>query len=191
MWIVIFLAAIIILLMGVILFGGGGVARQRKLRGEISALREELERTKEANEALRRSLVGGIRAQRYEDLIELVKDLVRMRSAIAGSKVCQAVLAKKYNMEPGPQLLDKILVGYGLDPALKQGLADEILVGDAGKTIMRSLSAGNTLERAAEDAGVPLVVAKGEIRRLQILEYLDARLKPTERGREVLELFKL
>lgn len=190
MWIVVFLAAIIIILIGVILFGGG-VTKQRKLRGEINALKEELRRAKEANEAVRRSIGAGPRAQRYEDLVELAKDLDCARSAIAGSKICQMKLTKKYNMNLGPQLLDKILVRYELPPALKQGLADEILVGEVGKAIMRSLNAGNTLGRAAEDAGIPLVVAKGQVRRLQILGYLDGRLKPTARGQEALELFKL
>lgn len=187
------MAGIIILLMGMILFGGGGVTRQRRLRREISSLKEELGRAKEANNALRKSLGVGTkaRAERYEDLIELAKDLDCVRSAIAGSKICQKKLNKKYNVQPGPELLGKILTRYSIDPTLKQELADEILVGEVGKTIMRSLSAGDTLERAASNAGIPLVVARGQVTRLQILGYLDARLKPTKRGREALELFKL
>lgn len=193
MWIVAFLVAIIILLMGMILFGGGGVSRQRRLQREISALSEELRRTQEANEALRGSLGIGTeaRAGRYKDMLEFARDLDCLRSAIAGSKICERGLAKKYNANPGPELLERILARPGIDPILKQRLADEMLVGEVGKAIMRSLDAGGTLERAAADAGVPLVVAKGQITRLQILGYLDARLKPTERGREALELFKL
>ncbi len=193
MWIVALLVAIIIILMGVILFGGGGISRQRKLRGEISALKEELARVQDANEALRKSLGAGgeARAEHHESLFELARDLDSLRSAIAGSKICQNGLMQKYNTAPGPELLERILERPGLDPALKRGLADEILVGEVGRAIMKSLSAGATLERAAADAGVPLVVAKGQVTRLHILGYLDARMKLTDRGREVLEPFKL
>jgi hypothetical protein len=74
-----------------------------------------------------------------------------------------------------------------IDPAVKRRLADEILVGEAGRTIMKSLDRGASIDRAASAAGMPLIVAKGQIRRLQILGYLDSRLKPTELGRRALE----
>jgi hypothetical protein len=69
---------------------------------------------------------------------------------------------------------------------VKGRLTDEMLVGEIGRTIMKSLDSGDTIERAADNAGVPLVVAKGQITRLQILGYLDSRLKLTERGRYAL-----
>ena len=188
MWIVVFLVAVIIFLMGMILFGGGGVSRQRKLQREISVLREELRMLRDANEALRESLGVGAEARlrRYEDLFEFVRDLEGLRSAIAGSKACQKQLAEKYGLPPGPEILERILARPGIDPAVKGRLADELLVGGVGRAIMRSLNAGATIEQVAADAGVPLVVAKGQITRLQILGYMDSRLKPTERGREAL-----
>jgi hypothetical protein len=47
---------------------------------------------------------------------------------------------------------------------------------------MKGLNSGRTIEEAAADAGVPVAVAKGQIIRLQMLGYLDSRLKPTEKG---------
>lgn len=188
MWIVAFLVAIILILMGVILFGGGGVLRQRRLRAEMSSLREELRRVQDANEALRRSLGVGAeaRVERYKDMFELVRDLDSLRSAIAGSKICQTQLDKKYGLPPGPELLERILGRAGIDSGVRERLADELVVGEVGRVIMRSLSRGATIEQAAADAGVPLVVARGQITRLQILGYMNPQLKPTERGLEAM-----
>ncbi len=69
-----------------------------------------------------------------------------------------------------------------LDPAVKERIADEFLVGEVGRGLMRGLERGLTIERAAAEVGVPLAVAKGQIRRLQILGYMDGSLKPTELG---------
>jgi hypothetical protein len=51
---------------------------------------------------------------------------------------------------------------------------------------MKSLDAGTSIEKAADEAGMPLSVAKGQVTRLRTLEYLDSRLKPTARGRKAL-----
>ena len=189
MWLIVFLVAIIVVLMiWMIFFWGGGTYKQRRLQQEIGALREELQRTQEINDALRKSLGAGTgaRLKQYGDLAEFVRDLESLRCAIAGSKICQTMLSKKYNMDPGPELLKRILARPGVDSMVKGRLADEMLVGEIGRTIMKSLDSGATMERAADDASVPLVVAKGQITRLQILGYLDSRLKLTERGRYAL-----
>lgn len=188
-WIIPFLVGIIILLMvWILFFGGGGIAKQRKLRKEIDTLREELGRLHEANEALRATLGVGSEARfkRYGNLFEFVRDLESLRCAIAGSKICQATLSRKYNMNPGPELLKRILAQPGTDLVIKNRLADELLVGEVGRALMQSLDRGATIDKAAADAGVPLVVARGQITRLQILGYLDAHLKLTEQGRDAL-----
>ena len=188
-WLIVSLVAIVVVLVAwIIFFWGGGAYKQRRSQREIGALREELQRTQEINDALRKSLgVGtGARLKQHGDLAEFVRDLESLRCAIAGSKICQTMLSKKYNMDPGPGLLERILARPGVDFVVKGRLADEMLVGEIGRTIMNSLDSGNTMERAAANAGVPLVVAKGQITRLQILGYLDSRMKLTERGRYAL-----
>ncbi|RLG57094.1 MAG: hypothetical protein DRN83_02630 [Hadesarchaea archaeon] len=189
MWIVVFLVGIIILLMAWILFfGGAGVTHQRKLRKEITRLKDELSRLQEANEALRATLGAGSeeRLRRYGKLFEFIRDLESLRCAIAGSKICQASLSKKYDTIPGPDMLKRILAQPGVDPVIKNRLADELLVGEVGRALMLSLDKGFSIDKAAANAGVPLVVARGQITRLQILGYLDSHLKLTEQGREAL-----
>ena len=189
MWVEALLVAIILLLLGIILFSGGGIARRRELSGEVDSLRKEVQRLQDANEALRGSLGVGTkeRVRHFGDLFELVRDLESLRCAIAGSSACQRALTKKYGAAPGPKLLECILsTRPGIDPVAKRKLADELLVGEVGRGILRSLNAGALLEKAASDAGVPVVVARGQVTRLQILGYLDAHLKLTERGRGAL-----
>jgi hypothetical protein len=190
MWIVIFLVVIIIALLGWVFFsGGGGVSKQRKLSQEIDELRRETQRLRNANAALRGSLGIGAeaRARRLEGLFEIIRDLEGLRSAIAGSSICQKKLAEKYGVSPGPELLDRILAKFpAIDPTAKWKLANDVLVGEIGRTILRDMSSGASLEKAASTAGVPLVVAKKEVTRLQNLGYLDARLKPTKRGWEAI-----
>ncbi len=189
MWVLAFLVFIILLLLGIILFSGGSVTRRRELLKEISSLRKETQRLQDANEALRGSLVieAKKRGGRFGDLFELVRDLEGLRCAIAGSSACQRVLTQKYGVDPGPELLERILARRpGMDSIAKRKLADELLVGEIGRSILRSLNAGALLEKAASDAGVPMVVARRQVTRLQILGYLDAHLKLTDRGREAL-----
>lgn len=188
-WIEIFLAAVILLLVGWILYSGGG-RRQGKLQGEVTAQRDELRVLREANESLRSSL--GIseegKLRRYQEIFQFVLDLESLRGAIAGSTISQKVLASKYNVGTGPELFDKIMEARpGIDTAVKRRIADEILVGEAGRTIMKSLDSGASIDRAASNAGMPLIVAKGQIRRLQTLGYLDSRLRPTEAGRKAID----
>jgi hypothetical protein len=186
--IVLLLVLITAFLIWVVFIWGGGVYQQRRLKGEVAAIQQEVQRLREINEALRRSLGAGAgsRLRQYGDLAEFVRDLESLRCAIAGSRVCQEMLSRKYGMVPGPDLLSRIMVHPGVDSVVKSRLADELLVGEVGRVIMRCLDAGGTLEKAATEAGVPLTVAKGQVTRLQILGYVDSRLKLTERGRMAL-----
>lgn len=189
MWVESFLVIIILLLLGWVLFSGSGVFRRRNLLREINSLQDEVQMLREANEALRSSSGVGMkeRMKRFEDLFGLVRDLESLRCAIAGSKSCQNTLLQKYNVAPGPELLERIFAAWlAIEPTVKQRLANEMLVGEVGRKIMRSLDSGASIEKAASDAGVPVVIAKGQITRLQILGYLDSRLKSTERGLEAL-----
>lgn len=188
-WIEVFLIAVILVLFGWIIYGGGS-SRRGKLHQEIISLREELRVLREANESLRSSL--GIseegKLRRHQEIFQFIRDLESLRGAIAGSTISQKVLNSKYGGGTPKELLAKIMDARpGIDAAVKRRIADEMLVGEAGRTIMRSLDAGATIDRAASTAGMPLIVAKGQIRRLQSLEYIDSRLKPTESGRKALE----
>ena len=189
MWVTALLVVIILLLLGMILFSGGGITKRRELLKEISSLREEAQRLRDANEALHGSMVISAKERRghFGDLFELLRDLEGLRCAIAGSRVCQQVLSQKYGVDPGPELLKRILAKRPvMDPIVKQKFADELLVGEIGRSILRSLNEGALFEKAASDAGVPVVVARRQVTRLQTLGYLDAHLKLTDRGREAL-----
>ncbi|MEM3185021.1 MAG: hypothetical protein QXW92_05135, partial [Candidatus Hadarchaeales archaeon] len=113
--------------------------------------------------------------------------LETLRSAIAGAKICQRTILKKYKTRPGAEALEKILARSKLPEPVKQRLADEFLVGEAGREIIRLLDRGETIERISAEVGMPLIVTKSQITRLQILGYLDGRLKPTEKGRRALQ----
>lgn len=183
------LVIIILLLLGIILFSGGGVVRRRMLFRDISKLREERERLLKVNEALRSASGTGPeeRARRFGDLLELVRDLEGLRCTVEGPSDRQKGLTQKYGVSQGPELLKRILAARpDIAPAAKWKLAHELLVGDVGRTIMRSLSAGASLEKAASDCGVPVVVVRRQVTRLQALGYLDGRLMPTELGGEAL-----
>ncbi|MFQ6129902.1 MAG: hypothetical protein ACE5OT_03730 [Candidatus Hadarchaeaceae archaeon] len=189
MWVEALLVGIILILLGIILFSGDGIARRRVLSRQIDSLHKEIRRLQNANEALRSSMGVGseTRVKRFADLFELVRDLEALRCAIAGSSVCQRMLNKKYGTEPGPELLKRILAArVWMDSAVKSRLADELLVGEVGRNILRSLNSGAPIDRAASNAGVPVAVARGQVRRLQVLGYLDNRVALTDRGREAL-----
>ncbi len=186
---IIILGAIIIVLLAWIILSRTGFSRPRKLQQRIETQNQELMVLKEANESLRSSL--GISEdgalKREKEIYQFVRDLEGLRGAIAGSKISQKVLFDKYNSPPGPELFQNILNARpGIDPAVRRRLADEILVGEAGRSIMKSLDTGASIDRAANAAGMPLIVAKGQIRRLQTLGYLDSRLKPTDNGRKAM-----
>ncbi len=189
MWVTALLVVIILLLLGIILFSGGGIIRRRRLLREIGYLRSEMRRLQDANEALRGSVGVGTkeRTERFGNLFELVKDLEYLRCAIGGSSACQRVLSQKYDVKPGSELLERILAAQpGMDPIAKRKFADELLVGEVGRSILRSLEGGARLEKAASDAGVPVSVSRAHVTILQTLGYLDTHLKLTDRGREAL-----
>ena len=183
------LVLVIFILLALLLFSGGGVFRVRRLSAEVETMREELRRLRAANEALRNNLgaIGDERAKSSSEICELARDLETLRSAIAGSSQCQKLLAEKYGIQPNPELVNRILAArLRVDRATKWRLAHELLVGEVGRAMLRALRAGRTIEQASADADVPVVVGKGQIKRLQVLGYLDDRLELTERGREAL-----
>lgn len=186
-WVEALLVVIILLLLGIILFSGGGTVRRRGLSREVDSLRKEVKRLREANESLRSSMGVGAKTQvrRFGGLFGLVRELDELRCAVDGSSACQRVLTERYGIAQGPELLERILAARPeMDPAAKRKLANELLVGEVGRSILRNLDVGAPLEQAASDAGVPLVVARGQVRRLQVLGYLDNRMGLTKRGRE-------
>ena len=183
------LVLVIFILLALLLFSGGGVFRVRRLSAEVETMREELRRLRAANEALRNNLgaIGDERAKSSSEICELARDLETLRSAIAGSSQCQKLLAEKYGVQPNPELVNRILATrLRVDRATKWRLAHELLVGEVGRAMLRALRAGRTIEQASADADVPVVVGKGQVKRLQVLGYLDDRLELTERGREAL-----
>lgn len=189
-WIEMFLVAVILIMFGWILYNGPGISRKSKLKQEVVAQRDELRVLREANDSLRSSL--GIseegKLRRHQEIFQFVRDLESLRGAIAGSTISQKVLNSKYSVGTGPELFAKIMEARpGIDAVVKRRIADEMLVGEAGRTIMKSLEAGASIDRAASNAGMPLIVAKGQIRRLQTLGYLDSRLKTTEAGRKAID----
>lgn len=189
MWVEALFVVIILILLGIILFSGGGIARRRVLSRQVDSLHKEIQRLQNANEALRSSMGMGseTRVKSFADIFELVRDLESLRCAIAGSSTCQRALTQKYGIGPGPELLKRILgARLWMDSVVKWRLADELLVGEVGRSILQSLNSGAPIDRAASKAGVPMAVARGQVSRLQILGYLDNRLALTERGREAL-----
>ncbi len=189
-WVEALLVVIILILLGIILFSGDGTARGRRLSREADSLRKEIKRLQEANEAIRDSTGVGakMRERRFYDLFGLVRELEELRCAVAGSSACQRVLAQRYSVAPGPELLKRILDARPeMDFLARRRLADEMLVGEVGRIILRNLGAGIILDQAASDAGMPLAIARGQVRRLQLLGYLDNKMKLTDRGRVALD----
>jgi len=186
---VLLLVIIIFVLLALLLFSGGGVFRVRRLSAEADDMREELKRLQAANEAIRGSLDThrDNRARTLADVIELTRDLETLRSAVAGSSVCQKSIVEKYGVQPSPELVTRILAArLNVDAMTKRKIAHELLVGEVGRTFLRAMRAGRTIGQASADAGVPVVVGKGQVKRLQVFGYLDERLELTELGREAL-----
>jgi outer membrane murein-binding lipoprotein Lpp len=187
MWTEAFLIFVILILLGWMLFSGEGRFKTRKLRAQVDSLRDELERLRSTNEALRSKLEADEqeRARYLEEIQALARDLDILKSAVAGSTHCQRILVEKYGTKSG--LLDLILASHPkIEPRVKRKLAHEILVGEVGRIILRDLDSKLSIERAAGDAGIPVIMAREHVKRLQVLGYLDERLKPTELGREAL-----
>ncbi|MEW6222843.1 MAG: hypothetical protein AB1476_06035 [Candidatus Hadarchaeota archaeon] len=182
MWIEIVLLAVIGVLLALLMFGRKGPEELAKLKKEKAALERELRlRSIKISEA-RESKETAEEAALYE----FARDMESLRSAIAGSKISQRTLRRKYGVPPSPMLFAAILKRSKLGDEMKARLSDEILVGEVGRSMMKSLISGSTIEKAAEEAGVPLIIAKGQITRLQVLGYLDTALRPTDIGRRAI-----
>jgi hypothetical protein len=183
------LVIIIVVLLALLLFSGGSILWVRRFAAEVNDMRAQVGRMQVANEALRNNLSAmvGERTKSFSEVVELARDLEILRSAIAGSSECQKLLADKYSGVPSPELVERILASKPrVDRATKSRLAHELLVGEVGRAMLRALEDKRTIDQASADAGVPVVVGKGQIRRLQVLGYLNDRLELTERGQEAL-----
>jgi hypothetical protein len=173
------LLAMVAVLLALLLFWEGGISRRKKLRAESTMIKEDVQK-------LRVAKVKSTPEAQQIPLFDFARDLESLRGAIAGSKICQQTLRRKYRMSVGPELFNAIISRSKLSTPVKRRLADEIVVGEVGRSILSSLSMGATVEKAAMDAGVPLMIAKGTITRLRELGYMDSSLKPTAIGRRVL-----
>ncbi len=183
------LVLIILVLLAIILFSGGGIFRVRKLSSDIDKLRGEIKRLQSVNESLRENIdsTDDKRLKDFAELTTLVRELENVEMALAGSSSIRQQLVAKYGVEIGPEIIDGILARSArVDPAIKERLVKEILVGDTGRILLKSMSSGATVDRAAADAGLPTIVAKNQIRGLQILGYLDDRMELTSCGRDAL-----
>jgi len=183
------LVLIILVLLAVILFSGGGIFRVRKLSSDIDKLRGEIKRLQSVNESLRENIdsTDDKRLKDFAELTTLVRELENVEMALAGSSSIRQQLVAKYGVEISPEIVDGILARSAkVDPAIKERLVKEILVGDTGRILLKSMSSGATVDRAAADAGLPTIVAKNQIRGLQILGYLDDRMELTSSGRDAL-----
>lgn len=182
------LVFIILALLAWMLFSGSA-ASSRKLTSELGKLKRDLEGTKVANEALRERL-GTMEVERARfstDICDLARDLERLRAAIAGAKTCEKELEEKYGMKPSPELVDRILAQKPrVDLATKRRLAHELLVGEIGRKLLESLASGSSIDQASAYADVPVAVGRSQVKRLQVLGYLDERLELTRRGHQAL-----
>jgi hypothetical protein len=183
------LVAVIVVLLALLLFSAGSILWVRRFAAEVNEMRAQVGRTQVANEALRNNLSAmvGERSKSFSDAVELVRDLETLRSAIAGSSECQKLLAAKYGGAASPELVDRILASKPkIDRETKRRLAHELLVGEVGREMLRGFRDKKSIEQASAGAGVPVAVGKSQIRRLQVLGYLNERLELTERGQEAL-----
>jgi len=183
------LVLIILVLLAIILFSGGGIFRVRKLSSDIDKLRGEMRRLQAVNESLRENIdsTDDRRLRSFSEFVTLVRELENVEMALAGSSSIRQQLVAKYSVEISPEIVDAILArSERVDSTTKERLAKEILVGDTGRILLKSMSSGATVDRAAADAGLPTIVAKNQIRGLQILGYLDDRMELTSRGRDAL-----
>ena len=183
------LVLIILVLLAIILFSGGGIFRVRKLSSDIDRLRGEMKKLQAVNESLRENIdsTDDKRLRGFSELTTLVRELENVEMALAGSSSIRQQLVAKYSVEISSEMVDAILArSERVDPTTKERLTKEILVGDTGRILLRSMGSGATIDRAAADAGLPTIVAKNQIRGLQILGYLDDRMELTSRGRDAL-----
>lgn len=183
------LVLVILVLLAVMLFSGGGAFKTRQLSAQVSRMSDEIARLNSLSESLRSNIEGAgeKQAKDFAEICSLVHELENVEVALAGSSSLRRRLAEKYGVEISPELVDRIFErSTRIDPATKERIANEIFVGETGKAILKSLNGGAAMDRVALDAGLPPTVARSQIVAMQILGYLDTRLKPTEKGRRAL-----
>ncbi|MEM2865821.1 MAG: hypothetical protein QW098_01585 [Candidatus Hadarchaeales archaeon] len=180
------LAAIVVVVLGWIFLPGWKVLEGRRLAVKVNRLEGELRKLQQENLRLREEIMRRPEHEKMEvgKVSSLVRDLEALRSAIAGAKVSLDRLHKKYGLGPSPELLTKILQSQPeLSWAMRERLAQDILVGEVGRAVLRALASSPSLDQASASSGVPLAVVKSEVRRLQTLGYLDDRLGLTQLGK--------
>jgi len=111
MWLEILLVVIIIVLTSWIVFFGGGTLRTQKLTFRMRSLQDELKRLRIANEGLRESLEAEYRerAKLLSEICTLAGDLQRVKIALSGSRTAKKFLKQKYDAEPSPELIERML----------------------------------------------------------------------------------
>jgi len=183
------LVAIIVVLLSWIFLPGWKLIERRKLAEEMNKLEREIRRLSDENVKLKAELFRKPEeeANEAEKISCLVRDLERLRSAMAGAKTSWEELQKKYGTDAGPELVKRILQSQpGVSWILKEKLAQEILVGEVGRSVLRALASSPSIENASVKSGAPLAIVKNEIKRLQTLGYLDDKLNPTDLGKMVI-----
>ncbi len=182
----ILLALLLLVVLGWIFLPGWKVLEGRRLALRVNRLEGEIRKLTQENLRLREEVLKKPEQEKAETgkISALVRDLEALRSAIAGAKVSLERLQKKYGLGPGPELLTKILQSQpDLSWALRERLAQDILVGEVGRAVLRSLASSSSLDQVSATSGVPLAVVKSEVRRLQTLGYLDEKLSLTQLGK--------
>jgi hypothetical protein len=182
----ILLALLLLVVLGWIFLPGWKVLEGRRLALRVNRLEGEVRKLTQENLRLREEVLKKPEQEKAETgkISALVRDLEALRSAIAGAKVSLERLQKKYGLGPGPELLTKILQSQpDLSWALRERLAQDILVGEVGRAVLRSLASSSSLDQVSATSGVPLAVVKSEVRRLQTLGYLDEKLSLTQLGK--------
>lgn len=180
------LALLLLVVLGWIFLPGWKVLEGRRLALRVNRLEGEIRKLTQENLRLKEEVLRKPEQEKAETgkISALVRDLEALRSAIAGAKISLERLQKKYGLGPGPELLTKILQSQpDLSWALRERLAQDILVGEVGRAVLRSLASSSSLDQVSATSGVPLAVVKSEVKRLQTLGYLDERLSLTQLGR--------
>lgn len=191
MVVIILLILIIAALVLWIYYTGGGTLRTRELTQRISELEEENETLRKLNRTIRSGFESSSEkiSRPVIKASNLIESLIRVKEALKGSKTAKQFLENKYENEIGQGLIQEILASVeGISMPVRRRLAHEILVGDIGKDMLRSIKEGDSVTDAAANAGVPLRIGKERVRILKETGYLDNKLNLTDWGVEALEL---
>lgn len=183
------LIGIICLLLAWINYSGGGTTHTLELKREKEKLQEKIEDLKGTNEALRSSIESGNKgvSAQMDEVCELVGNLECIKDALLGAEPAEKKLKEEYDEEPSPELVHNILDSKPLiNSSLKRKLADEVLVGNLGRGILKNLDKDKPIAEAFADVGVPLREGRQEIKVLQTTGYLDNELNLTVHGRRAL-----